>query len=208
MTCCPRVVLLDFDGTVIDTMRLYTVEAARLISMYTGMSLEEAETLYRNTAGMSFRRQLEEAGLRGGKVEEVARRFEEWKRSLLSRLRLNKRVVEAVSSMKDLGFKVYLSTNNECSVISGLGLDRVFDGVLCNEPGRGFEKGEPHLREVMRREGVEACSIVFIGDSDYDIRLYRGLGVRVIRTSGLWRDESIIRRLAGLKEDCKGEYAH
>ncbi len=205
MECCPRVVLLDFDGTIIDTMGLYTVEAARLISMYTGMSLEEAETLYRSTAGMPFRRQLEMAGLRGGKVEEAARRFEEWKKSLLSRLRLDNRVIEAVSSIKGLGFKVYLSTNNECSVISGLSLDRVFDGVLCNEPGRGFEKGEPHLREVMRREGVEACSIVFIGDSEYDIRLYRGLGVRVIRTNGLWRDEGVVRRLAWLKEECEGD---
>ncbi|MCE4602426.1 MAG: HAD family hydrolase [Desulfurococcales archaeon] len=201
--CCPRVVLLDLDGTVIDTMELYTEEASRLISEATSMELGEARRLYRETMGMPFRRQLLEAGTPPGIVEDVARRFEEWKRRLLSRIQVDPRVVEAVQMLRSRGIRVYLSTNNECTVIRGLLPQGVLDGVLCNDPGRGFEKGRPHLDEVLAREGVKPCEVAFIGDSVYDLNLYEGLGVKVLATRGLWIDWDPIYRVLAWKEECE-----
>lgn len=203
--CCPRVVLLDLDGTVIDTMGEYTREAARLISEATGMSLGEAERLYRETMGMSFRKQLQAVGVPRGRVEEVASRFEEWKRRLISRLNLDRRVVEAITLLRRHGLKVYISTNNECRVVEELIPQGLVDGVLCNIPGSGVEKGRPHLEEVARREGVEPCQVVFIGDSSYDIGLYAGLGVRTLRTRGLWADPGPVLEVLRLKEECEAD---
>lgn len=206
--CCPKVVLLDLDGTVIDTMDLYTEEASRLISEAGGMSLEEARRLYKETMGMPFRKQLLEAGVPRERVEDVARRFEEWKRNLLVGIKVDSRVVETVERMRARGLRVYLSTNNECNVIRGLIPEGMLDGVLCNDPGSGFEKGKPHLDEIVAKEGVEPCEVVFVGDSSYDLRLYEDLGARVVATRGLWRDPGVAEVILAWKEECEANEAN
>jgi len=203
---CPRVILLDFDGTVVDTMSGYEAKAAELISRATGMTREEALRFYRETAGRAFRDQLRLAGVPEDLVEPLAREFEEYKRELLSGVRIDPLTRERIEALRGAGLRVYLSTNNECNVIStNAMLASLFDGVLCYDAGRGLAKGEPHLRVVMRREGVEPGEIVFIGDSQYDIDLYRGLGTHTIRTRGLWRpDDDAVERVLGLAGRCRG----
>lgn len=192
--CRVRVVLLDLDGTLIDTMDLYTAEASRIISEATGATTGEAERLYKATAGMPFRDQLRLAGAREDLIEYYAGRFEEWKRRLLRSVEVPGRAIAVVEELRAMGLKVYVSTNNECRVIQGL-LPPAFDGVLCNDPEKGMRKGRPHLEEVLRREGVEPCQVLFIGDSDYDIKTYKELGVKVLKTRGLWRDAEIIDKI-------------
>ncbi len=185
MPGCVKVVLLDFDGTVVDTMGEYARLAAPLIARALGVSLEEARRLYLATAGRSFRDQLRILGVK--EVEVYAREFEELKKPLLASLVLNALVVERIRRLREAGLKVYLSTNNECRVVeANRHLTSLFDAVLCYDEERGLRKGREHLEEVMRREGVSVEEVVFIGDSGYDIELYSSLGVRAIRTKGLW----------------------
>ncbi len=202
-TGCVRVVLLDFDGTVVDTMGEYAGLAAPLIAEALGVSLEEARRLYLATAGRSFRDQLRLLGV--ADVEGYARRFEEAKKPLLARLALHPLVLERVEALRRAGLRVHLSTNNECSVVaSNPRLTEPFDGVLCYDEGRGLRKGREHLEEVARLEGVEPGEVAFIGDSDYDLELYSGLGVRVYRTRGLWRpDDDAVDRV--LRDACRGQ---
>jgi len=202
----PRVVLLDFDGTVIDTMHEYAEKAAHLIAEATGLPLEEAHKLYMETAGRAFREQLRLVGVPEGLVEALAREFETYKKGLLARARLDPLVVERIEKLRRAGLRVYLSTNNECEVVgSNRELTAHFDGVLCYDKERGLFKGRPHVELVKRVEGVEPGEIVFIGDSDYDIQLYEGLGVRTVRTRGLWlpgdRAVDTVLGLAGGCED-------
>ena len=199
--CCrPRVVLLDFDGTVVDTMGAYAELAAGLIEARAGIPRREALRLYLETAGMAFRDQLRLMGLTGGLAEDVAGEFEERKRRILSGLRLHPKVEWLASQLRARGLRVLVSTNNECSVIhANKELTRIFDAILCHDPERGTGKGEPHLRLIEGLLGAERCEVVFIGDSDYDLSLYRPLGVRVIRTRGLWRDaEEVLARIDSL----------
>lgn len=185
MRGCVRVVLLDFDGTVVDTMKEYARLAAPLIAQALGVSLEDAKRLYIETAGRSFRDQLRLLGVRD--VEVYARKFEELKKPLLASLTLNALVAERIKRLRKAGLKVYLSTNNECRVIEvNKRLTSLFDGVLCYDEERGLKKGREHLVEVLKREGVSVEEIVFVGDSDYDIELYSSLNVRAVRTRGLW----------------------
>ncbi len=185
MQGCVKVVLLDFDGTVVDTMKEYARLAAPLIAQALGISLEEAKRLYMETAGRSFRDQLTLLGVK--EIEVYARKFEELKKPLLANLKLNPLVAERIKRLRDAGLKVYLSTNNECRVIEvNRHLTLLFDAVLCYDEEKGLRKGREHLMEVLRREGVSVEEVVFIGDSDYDVELYSGLGVHAIRTKGLW----------------------
>jgi len=186
--CRPRVVLLDFDGTVVDTMEAYAQEAARILEGL-GIPRDRVLALYKATAGMAFRDQLRLMGIEGELVEEVARRFEELKKGLLARIKLDVKVLRFVEGVRGLGLQVYLSTNNECNVVThNKELVAAFDGILCHDPRRGIRKGKDHVDILRGRLGVRECEIVFIGDSDYDINLYKELGVQVLRTRGLWVD--------------------
>ena len=200
--CKARIVLMDFDGTIIDTMNLYATHAATLISKATGMSLEEARRFYLSTAGRSFRDQLRLAGVAEENIEEIARRFESFKTKLLEKIKLSPNVIEKINSLRKQGLKVYLSTNNECIVVSRMKeLYNAFDGVLCYDKEHGLWKGEPHLRFLLEKENTSIEDVVFIGDSDYDLDLYSSLGVKVLRTRGLWRedDDTIDRLLECIK---------
>ncbi|WP_460123639.1 HAD family hydrolase [Stetteria hydrogenophila] len=202
---CVRVVLLDFDGTVVDTMKAYADLAAPLLAAALRVGLEEARRLYLATAGRAFREQLRILGVRGAEAERVARAFEEAKKRILASLSLDGLVVERVEALKRAGLRVYLSTNNECRVISvNRGLTSLFDGVLCYDEERGLRKGREHLEEVLRRERVGLGEVVFIGDTDYDLGLYSSLGVRVVRTRGLWDpgDDAVERVLS--MASCRG----
>jgi phosphoglycolate phosphatase-like HAD superfamily hydrolase len=186
--CRLKVVLLDFDGTIVDTMEAYAEEAARILESM-GVPRSRVLPLYRETAGMAFRDQLRLLGLENSLIEEAARRFEISKRALLAELKLDGKVVEFVEKVRRMGLLVYVSTNNECSVVmENEELVKVFNGILCHDPVRGLRKGKAHLELLKEMLGVKECEILFIGDSDYDINLYKGLGVRVLRTRGLWLD--------------------
>ena len=185
--CCIKIVLLDLDGTVIDTMGLYADKAAELISEAIGINIEKARKLYLELAGRPFIEQLELIGIQPPLSDALSRVFEEWKRDLLKRVKVDDNVAHLISVLRRR-FKVYISTNNECSVVlDNKHLTRLVDGVLCYDKSTGSRKGEPHIRMLMENENVSPCNILFIGDSEYDIRIYEELGVEVVRTNGLWR---------------------
>ena len=151
-----------------------------------GIPCEEARRLYLETGGRHFRAQLAAMGVEAALREEAARRFEEAKLPILNAVRPGPLVVERVEKLRKAGLLVAVSTNNECSLVEGLSwLRDLVDLVLCHDPGRGLEKGLPHLR-VLEQLGYRPCEVVFIGDSDYDLEVYSPLGVRVVRSRGLW----------------------
>lgn len=202
MDCHVRLVLFDLDGTIIDTMGHYARIASKLIvGALQSITPEEALERYLETGGRSFRDQLRLMGVPEVMVEELAARFEEEKRSLLKSVRPSPLVVERINRLKRAGLKAALSTNNECSVIERLDwLHALFDIVLCHDPVRGDGKGDPHLRRLLEL-GYRRCEIAFVGDSDYDLDTYQRLGVRVLRTRGLWRgDDRVVEEILGLLE--------
>ncbi|MEB3816343.1 MAG: HAD hydrolase-like protein [Desulfurococcales archaeon] len=201
--CKPKVILLDFDGTIVDTMDEYARLAADIITAETRLPRDEVEKRYRETAGMAFRDQLRLLGLDDGTIEGIASKFEAAKRRLLSRLRVSENVEWFVKQARARGLKVYVSTNNECNVVnSNAALLKPFDGVLCYDPERGLKKGEGHIGFLERVLGVRRCEIVFIGDSRYDVELHRSLGVRILVTRGLWLDaERVLHSLDRILND-------
>ncbi len=193
--------LLDFDGTVVDTMDEYSRIASQIISKYTGMDVGEARKVYDETRGMAFRDQLSVAGVPRDLVEEAAREFEEEKKGVLESVRIDDRVKEFVSIARRRGLKVILSTNNECSIVSNIReLREIFDEVLCHDPTTGIRKGADHVRIIAEKYAIPVENILFIGDSDYDLRLYSQLGVRSVKTRGIWADyDYLIEYLDGIR---------
>lgn len=204
--CRLRLVMFDLDGTIIDTMEVYAGLASQIISnMVEGLNKDRVREVYLATAGRSFRDQLQAIGVPGEMIEEIAARFEESKIESLRDVRPAGRVVERIKLLKRSGLRIALSTNNECRVIEGLDWAReLFDYILCHDPDRGIGKGKPHL-EMLLEAGFRRCEIVFVGDSDYDLEVYRPLGVKTLRTRGLWRaDDNTVEKILELANRGEG----
>jgi len=204
--CHLKVVLVDFDGTVVDTMELLSEKASEIISRSLKIPRAEARRKYLSLVGRPFREQLKILGVNGEEIiEKLAEEFENFKRGLLMRIELHERVKERISLLKEAGLKVVLSTNSECNVVkSNRALLESFDLILCHDPLTGIKKGRDHLEKVKATYGVRECEVIFIGDSDYDIELYRSLGVRTCKTKGLWSpSDKCVEEV--LKEVLRGE---
>ncbi len=204
--CRPRLVLFDFDGTIIDTMGEYADAAAALIAEATGLPWREAREEYLRLSGRSFRDQLRLIGVPPDKIEWVARRFEEQKIMILEKHRPDRLVWDRIARLRRCGLKTAVSTNNECHIVARVDwLGELFDIVLCHDPATGKGKGLSHLKEL-EGLGYHPCSIVFVGDSDYDLDVYKPYGVKTVRTRGLWvPDDRAIDSILG-EVGCRAEH--
>ncbi|MCE4621646.1 MAG: HAD hydrolase-like protein [Desulfurococcales archaeon] len=188
--CKIRIVLFDFDGTIVDTMDALANKASEIISKALAIDKETARKSYLSLAGRPFREQLKLLGVDEPRREQAALEFEEFKKSLVKSIKLDPLVINRLNALRSLGLKIYLSTNTECSVImENKDLTEVFDGVLCHDPLTGSRKGRHHLEELTKLENVELDEIVFVGDSLYDLEIYGRLGIKAIKTRGLWVPE-------------------
>lgn len=188
-----KAVLFDFDGTVIDTMEEYAEAAARIISEETGIPAEEAKKKYLSTAGRDFPSQLRLMGIEGEEALKIYQRFLDEKNKILQRSRISPHAVELTKSLKSRGIIAAVSTNNECELVFRIPGIEAFDEVLCFD-GKEFRKGEQHLKAILSKYNLKKEDIVFIGDSDYDIVTYSSLGIRCLKTRGIF-DENEEKRI-------------
>lgn len=195
-----KVVLLDFDGTVINTMKEYAVLASELISKYTGMNKDLAYKLYLETAGMDFPSQLKYIGIDGSLAKKIYIEFVEGKRNIVKSKEISQHAKTFVLKLKELGIRSSLSTNNECELVNSINGIEIFDLVLCFD-GISFRKGTQHIEKLMNVFGIGKDEIVFIGDSDYDIKVYSSIGISSIKTSGLFSEEEVERLLNIISRD-------
>jgi len=203
--CKIKIVLIDFDGTVVNTIPLLAKKASELISRGTGIDEEKARKLYLSLMGRPFREQLQILGIDDPfKREYLAKEFENFKKSILKNIKLEDLVKERILLLKEHGLKVLLSTNSECNVVkNNENLIKIFDDILCHDPKTGERKGRPHLDKVIKIFEVKPCEVIFVGDSEYDINLYSSLGVRSYRTKGLWvpKDNAIDNIIEELRKN-------
>ncbi len=176
--------MFDLDGTVIDTMSMYRDLASEIISRRVGLNPSYVAKVYMETAGMSFIDQLERMGVKGRVAREIYKEFIERKKRALENAVVCSEARVLAEELSRMGFITAVSTNNECEVVCKIrGLDS-FHLILCFDKKK-HRKGREHLNTLKMLFGSEA-RVVFVGDSDYDVKLYSGLGVPVIQTKGLF----------------------
>ena len=75
-----KVVVFDFDGTVVDSMDSFADIAADVMPRYYSISGEEAKRLYLETSGIPFFQQLEQLFPNNENNDKAAHDFEETKK--------------------------------------------------------------------------------------------------------------------------------
>lgn len=192
------VTILDFDGTVADTMPFLVDLAARLLHTRYGLTDGQARRVYIETTGLPFSRQIEIIfpghPLNRATVEE----FEGEKIKHLSDFAFFPDALPSIARMRVEGIKVCLSSGNYEGLIKEVLRSRglAVDLVMGYRPG--FEKGPQHFKLAAVTFGVPLQRTVFVGDSIKDGLAAKEAGIRFIARTGLVTKSEIEQHLPGV----------
>ncbi len=173
-----RLLIFDFDGTLVDSMGIYARKAGELISEHYGLSKEEARELYLKTSGLPFAEQLEILFPGNGKNREVAETFERWKEKVLHDLKPFPEAEPLLRELKERGYLVAVSSNNlHMYVQESVKGWKVRPHFVLGWDGGEFKKGEPHVRFLEKATSLPRESFLIVGDSPNDLKLARSSGI-------------------------------
>ncbi|MFH1313159.1 MAG: HAD hydrolase-like protein [Candidatus Eisenbacteria bacterium] len=181
----PDIVVLDFDGTILDSMPFLTELAASLLSTRYGMAHEEARQAYIKTTGLPFVQQIEIVFPGDSRNPVTVEAFEEEKRRRMMEFELFPDVHPAVGEIRRNGIKVCVSSGNFERLIERFLKLRKLDVDLVLGYRPGFEKGPDHFKFIIKRFGSAFDRMVFVGDSHKDWLSAEAMGVRFIARAGL-----------------------
>ena len=178
-------VILDFDGTVADTMGFLTETAASLLSAGYGMPTDRARKAYIETSGLPFVQQMEIIFPGDPRNAGTVRHFENTKRENLMSFSLYPDAIPAISDIRRNGIKVCVSSSNQEDLIRELLRSRGLEVDLVMGFRPGFEKGRDHFDFAGSVCSTEPARLVFVGDSHRDGLTARSAGIRFIARTGL-----------------------
>jgi phosphoglycolate phosphatase-like HAD superfamily hydrolase len=199
-----RVVLFDWDGTLIDSLDTKVRNASILFQEVLGFDRRAAASAYRRYSGIP-RRQLFEAICRENGLTDLpeerfqflSQRFSELNLAEFTDGRATHLVPDdtptALSELQAQGYPLYISSSavaEEIRLVAHLHhLDGYFQEILGSAPG--FNKGPEHVVYVMERQNVSRRQIVFVGDEPSDIALGKSAGVYVVAKAGTYPPERL-----------------
>jgi phosphoglycolate phosphatase-like HAD superfamily hydrolase len=189
-----RVVLFDWDGTLIRSLEWKIRNGGILFSEGFGVPAPDVEAAYRRHSGIP-RRELfaaicEEVGLPALGEEQYAMmsaRFSDMNRRVLldpsTPGLLPEETPLALQALREAGRVLYVSSSADqqeiIDIARSLGLYDYFAGtggeILGSKPG--FYKGKQHVEHVCREQQVGLDEILFVGDEPSDIALGKEAGV-------------------------------
>jgi 1L-myo-inositol 1-phosphate cytidylyltransferase / CDP-L-myo-inositol myo-inositolphosphotransferase len=176
-----RVVALDFDGTVADSMGFLTNAAVALLVDKLGLRAPEAARRYLATAGSNFRAQLDEIAPGHPALAEVAGRFEVEQARWMERCELFADVVPAVESLRAAGIPVLMCSSTPAPLVHEFceryGLLQLFTSVDGWAPGQGKSA---QLATGIAAAGLAGHEAVFIGDARRDAEVAQAAGTRFV----------------------------
>ena len=186
--------LLDWDGTLIDSLPLKIENAARLFAAELGADAEAVKASYAHHSGVPrrelFDRIAEECvGRRLGEDEflGLSKAFSETnQREVAARGKLRDGVKEALQALQAKGCLLFVSTSAAQEEIGVLGVHYRLD-VYCREllgSRPGFSKGPEHAAYVSAKYSVPVEQIAGVGDEATDVRLHRAAGIFSIGVVG------------------------
>ncbi|GEM_PF-2186702 len=198
-----RVVMFDWDGTLIRSLEWKIRNGGILFSEVFGVPAPDVEAAYRLHSGIP-RRELfasicKEVGLPALGKEQYAMmsaRFSDMNRRVLldpsTPGLLPEETPLALQSLREAGMVLYVSSSADqqeiIDIARSLGLYDYFIStggeVLGSKPG--FYKGRQHVDYVCQKQQVGLDEILFVGDEPTDIALGKDAGVRVAAKAGTY----------------------
>ena len=176
-----RAIVLDFDGTIADTMPTLTALATSLLTEHYPVSPALAERRYRDTTGLDFASQLERLFPGHPANATVAAQFDSAKRDAILPRPVFPEVQAALDFFHARGIRTFACSSTTPDIIEAY-LERhdlagQFDGITGFRPGHGKEA---QMADLLAAHDISAEEAVFVGDSLSDGDFARAASVRFI----------------------------
>ncbi|MFQ6086061.1 MAG: HAD family hydrolase [Candidatus Bathyarchaeia archaeon] len=190
-----KAVLLDFDGTILDSMGTIH-ETLNILLKRHGLPEVDAEALG-GMAGLPLIEILPGLipGIDAEVIDEISREFfSVYVKISLQRVKPVPRVEEALQSLRRRGTRLAIVTTTPRMVVEReldrFKLGKYFDQVLTREDAPSHKPAPDVILKALRRLRIRAEEAAVVGDSPVDIRAGKAAGVRTI---------GVLTGLCGLK---------
>ncbi len=182
-------VLLDFDGTLVDTAPDFITALNRLLSEMGHRPVDFED--FRQLAGEGAKRLLIRAlGARGVAAAEdaaapwVMRLIEYYYEVQTVQAKPFPGVVPTLRAFRDQGLALAICTNKpDASTrhqLSYFGMTELFGAVVCGDTASAKKPDPAHLLEALAELGIEPERAVMVGDSAADVNAARAAGIAVV----------------------------
>lgn len=179
-----KVVVFDFDGTIVDSMGNFADIATDVIHTHYGTDTTTARQQYIQTSGIPFFQQLEVVYPGDSRNKTASDDYESRKALTYLDKQPFADIAPAVEMLQERGIKVVISSNNFQDLVDQLA-DRTgipFDLVLGFR--ENFDKGEPHFIYIRNHFKCAYDDMLFVGDSLHDLRRAKELGLDFVGRTG------------------------
>ena len=190
-----KAVILDFDGTIADSMPFLTKLAVEVITRKYEISKEEAKQTYIETTGLNFASQIESIFPNHPNNLEAVNIFETEKLKDIFNCPIFPDVIHTLNFFRRKGVKTFICSSTRQEIVKKYcklkGLDTLIDGILGYKPG--FEKYK-QLNFIFQKFDLQPGSALFIGDSLKDCDFAEDEGVNFIGICRIFKSEDFQKR--------------
>lgn len=183
------VIVLDFDGTVADTMPKLEEIAVKLMTREYGLTEKEARTKYVYTTGLPFIQQIDTLFPGNPKNKHVVEQFEKEKLEKIFDQPLFPDAKETIRKLKEAGYIVCISSSTFQPIIERYFKLKKVEADLILGYRKGFEKGRDHFEYIKQKFGVNSDNLIFVGDSLKDAQRAVQNNVKFVAKLGLFKTE-------------------
>lgn len=189
-----RLLVLDYDGTLVDSMPALAGLATEIIARHYGHNEEEAAVAYGRTIGRPFREQLLVAF---GRAEADAVVEFEQRKAALPAAPFFPAALATLEAARALGLKTALLSSTDTPLVkrrlAGSPAEALFHRVTGLASGR---KVTQLLEAVAALAAGYAGDTLFVGDAAYDQSVARHVGTRFLKVEGKDSWSQITARLS------------
>lgn len=185
-----KIVVFDFDGTLVDSMETFADIAAKVMSDVYGTPFDKARRQYIQTSGLPFFMQLEQIYSKDPRNSSAADRFESEKVIGYFDQNIYPDADSALTYLQSKGIKTAVSSNNFQHLVdkfienSGLRLD-----YILGFKSEAFCKGRTHFAYLLEKTGLAKENMLFVGDSIKDAERADDFLIDFIGKTGVFNEK-------------------
>ena len=195
----PKAILLDMDGTLVDSNALHAESWQRAFAQF-GIEVSFDTALHQIGKGGDH---LLPVFVPKDQVETVGKAIEKFRKELfereyLSRVKPFPKVRQLIERMKDAGLQIAMASSaakDELQKYKKIAqIDDLVEEETTSEDAENSKPSPDIFAVALKRVGVEASEAVSLGDTPYDAEASTKCGVRTIGvTSGGWSKQDLER---------------